>query len=131
MAITVTATEGGSTGPGILLRVKNLTGAVLAGTPATGGSTTVPSASITTTTAGSLVYAAIIGGTNTSLTAVASTALIDNVADATNNFRYGSGRTTAITGTPGAVTVGSSTPSNGGVALLEILAAGTITEADP
>lgn len=131
MAITVTATEGGATGAGTYIRVKNLGNAVLAGTPATGNSGTAPQAAITTTVTGSVVYAAILGGTNTSLTAAPGTAtLYDNIADAVNNWRYGSSHT-AVTGTPGAVTVGSSTPAPGNCALLEILSSGgSITELD-
>jgi hypothetical protein len=131
VAFTVTATEGGITSPGVNIRVKNLGNAVLAGSPATGSSGAAAQAAITTTTAGSVVYAAIVGGSNTSLTAAPGTAaLYDNIADAVNNWRYGSLHT-AVTGTPGATTVGSSTPASGNCALLEILSSGgPVTELD-
>ena len=133
MSITVTATQGGCTSNGLNLRVMVLTSASLAGTPATGSEsgTAAHQASITTTAAGSLVYGAIADANgHTAFTAAASTTLIDNISDATNNCQYGSCKTTAVTGTPGAVTVGASAPTThgGGVALMEVLASGTITE---
>ena len=139
MAITVTATQSGAgAANGMLLRVKVLTHATLAGSPATGsvdsgGSTASPKANITTTTAGSQVYGALefwhsSGG---SFTAQSGTTLFDNVLDSTNGNVYGTCRTSTSTTLPGTITVGASAPSNTGAcaALLEVLASGgTITE---
>jgi hypothetical protein len=133
----ITITETGSTSQGITARIKVLTGAapsaLQTGARATQSANAAHQASITTTQAGSIVYGAVIDGTNTSLTAAASTTLFDNIADTTNTIRYGTCRTTAVTGTPGAVTVGASAPTAdvGSCALAEILPAvpgGTISE---
>jgi hypothetical protein len=133
----ITITETGSTSQGITARIKVLTGAapsaLQTGARATQSANAAHQASITTTQAGSIVYGAVIDGTNTSLTAAAGTTLFDNIADTTNTIRYGTLRTTAATGTPGAVTVGASAPTAdvGSCALAEILPAtpgGTINE---
>jgi hypothetical protein len=131
VAMTVTAAEGGTTFNGILCRVKVLTSAALAATPAkaTFGGAAAQQASITTTQAGSLVYGTLKTSSTTALTAAAGTTLLDNIVDGANLEILGSCRTTSPTGTPGATTVGASAPSVGGqTALMEILAAGTITE---
>jgi hypothetical protein len=133
----ITITETGSTSQGITARIKVLTGAapsaLQTGARATQSANAAHQASITTTVTGSIVYGAVIDGTNTSFTAAASTTLFDNIADTTNTIRYGTCRTTAATGTPGAVTVGASAPTAdvGSCALAEILPAapgGTISE---
>jgi hypothetical protein len=133
----ITITETGSTSQGITARIKVLTGAapsaLQTGARATQSANATHQASITTTVTGSIVYGAVIDGTNTSFTAAASTTLFDNIADTTNTIRYGTLRTTAATGTPGAVTVGASAPTAdvGSCALAEILPAapgGTISE---
>src|SRR5215472_2478923 len=134
MAMAVTATQGGSTANGLLLRVEVLTQAVLAATPATGsqsgGGAVAAQCSITTTTAGSLVYGALVRGQAGAYTAAAGCTLIDNVSDATNGEQYGTFKTTSPTVTPGTITAGSSAPTAStthGAAAIEILAAGTIT----
>src|SRR5258707_5155451 len=130
----ITATQGGVTAPGMALRVLVLTGALPAASQAgataqaSQGSSFTPQLAITTTQAGSRVYGSLITG-NTAYTANASTTLIDNIADAVNSERYGTCKTTALTGTPGAVTVGSTTPTAAnGVALLEILTSRSLAE---
>ena len=136
MAFTVTATQGGSTGAGFLLRVKVLTQAAASQAGAAAvhvnhASGTAPQLSITTTVTGSQVYGAIVNDSNaTAYTANGSTTLFDNLQDTANNEYYATCRTTSATGTPGPVTVGASAPSNAanGVVLLEILPSGTITE---
>jgi len=131
MSMTVTATQGGAAYRGMLLRVKVLTGAAAAAsqTGATATSTAACNASITTTATGSVVYGGLSSG-NVSFTAEPSCTLFDNYQDTTNNESYGSFRTTSATGTPGAVTVGSSTSGTGytDIAAAEILPSGTITE---
>jgi hypothetical protein len=134
-SMMVTATQAGSTQKGMLLRVKVLTGIAASPIGATASVSysigTAPQLSITTTAPGSVVYCAIDQSQNSSsLTAAAGTTLFDNLADGTNTMRYGTGRTTSATGTPGAVTVGASAPTtaSGGVALLEVLPGTTITE---
>ena len=122
----------------MLLRVKVLTDAALAGSPATGtrtggGSSAAANASVTTTQAGSQVYGALSfwHAGDGSFTAEAGTTLFDNVTDSVNGNLYGTCRTTSATVTPGSVTVGASGPSDTGAnaALLEVLASGgTLTE---
>jgi hypothetical protein len=133
--MVVTATQGGNTANGLALRVKVLTSvaAVQNGAAATleATSPTPCETSITTTVTGSRVYGAAFKGANTSFTADALTTVIDNVADATNGNRYGTFKATSATGTPGATTLGFSSPASGDftdVALLEVLPNGTITE---
>jgi len=138
--VTVTATAGGSTAPGILLRVKVLTGAASAQTGATGINSSntpfTPDLSLSTTTTGSYVYGALVNGaplTNGSaFTPASGNTLLDSYADSANAEQYGATRTTAATGTPGPVTAGASAPlSTGSIAFAEILpGAGGISE-DP
>ena len=137
MAITVTATEGANAVDGILLRVKVLTGAAAAalqaGATKTADTTGTPFSdqTVTTTTAGSVVYGAMANGViNTAFTADARTTFIDQVPDASQICEYASWRATAATGTPGATVLGATAPTNdhGTYAAAEILAAGTIAE---
>jgi hypothetical protein len=131
VAITVTAAESGSTFTGVLCRVKVLTGvaAPAIGATATFAGTGAQEASITTTVTGSLVYGALKTSSSTTLTAAGTTTLFDNIVDSPNGEILGACRATAVTGTPGATTIGASAPSIGGqTALLEILPLGTITE---
>jgi hypothetical protein len=79
--------------------------------------------SITTTVAGSLVYVACdIGGVFT-LTAVSGITTVNTWADASAGDAGATGRTTSVTGTPGAVTAGWTSSSSGfwGLAALEVL----------
>jgi trimeric autotransporter adhesin len=132
----ITITQTGSTFNGMTARIKVLTGA--APSAAQTGATAVQSAnaahqaSITTTTTGSIVYGGYGSNSLTSPTAAAGTTLLDSFSDAVNGNFYGTCRSTAATGTPGAATLGISAPAAlGGVGLAEILPAvpgGTITE---
>jgi hypothetical protein len=134
-AITVTAAESGSTFPGVLLQVVVLTSVAAS---QSGAATAVQSsnagaahqANITTTVTGSQVYAASANvGSGTAYTANANSTLYTDQADGGNGLRTGTGRSTSATGTPGAITIGFTNPQGGGgVALLEILPNGTITE---
>jgi hypothetical protein len=119
--MTVTATQGGVTANGMILRVQVLTGAAAAAAQtggtgaqsASGGA--AHQASVTTTVAGSYVYGAMVNAAaGTTWTAAAGVTIVDTVNDATNGEFYGSCRTTTGTGTPGATTVGASAPTNGG-----------------
>jgi hypothetical protein len=132
----ITITEGGSTNPGMIARIKVLTGAApvaaQTGAHVTQSGAAAHQASITTTVTGSIVYGGLAAFTSVAPTAATGTTLLDNFQDSANGNYYGTCRTTAATGTPGAVTVGESAPAvAGGVALAEILPVtpgGTITE---
>lgn len=131
-SLTVTATQGGGAAPGMLLRVKVLTGAAPASaqTGAALTATFANSGSITTTHADSFVYGAIQAAAPGSFTAEPLCTLIDNFNETTHSEQYGTFRTTSATGTPGATLVGSSTgdTSISDIAAAEILAGGTIAE---
>lgn len=132
-AITVTAAESGTTFNGILLRLRVLTSVAASqagagtGTKSSGSSVAL-NAAIMTTVAGSQVYGAIAEVGGTTLVAAAGSTIVDSVTDGANGAVYGTCRTTSATVTPGATTVGSSTVLPGGVAVLEVLPNGTITE---
>jgi hypothetical protein len=134
MAITVTATQGGSTANGILLRVYVVTGAKPAAQQ-TGGALNLGFASNTnawtgsiTTTANSNVYgAASLSGSGNSPTATAVT-IIDTSSDATNGETYVT--FSALNVTAGATTRGINTsPATAGtLGAFEVLAATTLAE---
>lgn len=136
MAYQVTATEGANSVNGVLLRVKVLTGAAATQNGATKIADTGVSPfydqSITTTVTGSVVYGAMAdGNTAFSMTADARTTLFDNFADNTQGCQYSTWRATSATGSPGATTLGATSPGggeHGTYAAVEILASGTITE---
>jgi hypothetical protein len=138
VAYQVTATQGANAVNGTLLRIKVLLGAASA-TAQTGATkiadtTNTPfyDQSITTTQTGSAVYGAMAdGNTAFSMTADARTTLLDNFSDATQGCQYATFKATSLTGTPGATTLGATSPGageHGTWAAAEILAAGTITE---
>src|SRR5579864_8048599 len=135
MAITVTATQGGSTAAGMALRVFVLTQAAATQNGATANTLFVGATSftlsITTTRAGSRVYGASAhSGANDTATAAALTTVIDDISDGTNGERYVTFKATSLTGTPGATTLGFTLPSGdvGPFAMAEIKTAGTLTE---
>ena len=110
-AYTVTATQSVNTSAGMQLYVAVLTNASLAGTPATGTSTTAYDCSVTTTQVGSIVAGAIASlNSSSALTALANTTLTQ-YSDTTNSTVY-AGYTTSTTASPGATTYGSSTAFN-------------------
>lgn len=130
-AFTVTATQGGSVSNGIALRVKVDTSVAAAqtGAKATQNGAAAHQAAITTTQAGSQVYAALFDVGAAALTANGSTTLFDNNVQPGDGIVHGSGRSTSATVTPGSVTIGASAPADAGLcALAEVLPAGTITE---
>lgn len=126
MAITVTATQGGNTAPGMLLRVYALTGVSGTGASGSQAAAAAHSVTLTTTETGSLVYGAVVNGINSAITGVSGTTIIDDVIDATNSRAYASFVTSSPTVTPGSVTVGSPVSYPGAAAALEILPGGTI-----
>jgi hypothetical protein len=132
--LTVTATAGGSTSNGILLRIEVITGAVTAGsqTGATGSQSAsgAHQAAITPNQTNSRVYGAMIeNNADTSYTANGSTTLIDNVTDGTNTVQYGTCKATALSASGTPETIGASAPSgNGSCALYEVQVATTLAE---
>ena len=123
--LTVTATQGGSTNPGILLRVRVLDNAAVAGTPNAGeqSGADAHSVTITTTEAGSYVYGAIIDGDDATVPMNTGCTDLDNVVDATNDLCYAT-FFSGPTGTPGANSVGTDASFAGGVAALEVIPSG-------
>jgi Spherulation-specific family 4 len=124
--LTVTATQGGGdTNPGILLRVRVLDNAAVAGTPNAGtqSGAEAHSVTITTTEAGSVVYGAIIDGDDAIVPMNAGCTNLDNVTDATNGLCYATFYS-GPTGTPGGNSVGTDASFGGGVAALEVLPSG-------
>src|SRR5258708_19597317 len=138
MAFTVTATQGGASGPanGMALRVFVLTQAKTAAQQPGGisnsqltAATSFPQ-SVTTRQSGSRVYGASAVFPSNSATAAALTTVADNVADGVNNAQYVTFKATSLTGTPGATTLGFTvgSASAGPFAQAEILTAGTLAE---
>jgi len=132
-ALTVTATQGGSTANGIALRVFVLTQAAAVQNGATSNNqflnATSWTQSVTTTQAGSRVYGAAAVFGNNSATAAALTTVVDNVPDTVQLGRYVTFKATSLTGTPGTTTLGFTVAtSSGPFAQAEILTAGTLTE---
>jgi hypothetical protein len=138
VALTVTATQGGTTTPGMDLMVLLYTGAQSPAAIATGGATGTKAftsngalqLAITPNATGSLIIGSMNNGVNTAYTALASTTLKANVSNASQTNQYGIAVSSATTtsGTP--VTIGASAPTTaeGQIALAEILASGTLTE---
>src|SRR5579864_2476298 len=92
MAITVTATQGGSTAAGMALRVFVLTQAAATQNGAAVNNlflgATSFTLSITTTQTGSRVYGASSVFPQDTSIAAALTTLVDDIPDATNNAQY-------------------------------------------
>jgi hypothetical protein len=139
VAITVTATQGGSTLKGMALRVFVLTQAAATQNGATvshafASATVTWTQAITTTQTGSRVYAAAAPGESAgTTTAAALTTVVDSIADATNGETYVTFKATSLTGTPGATTLGftispGGQSATGPLAMAEIKTAGTLTE---
>jgi hypothetical protein len=125
--MTVTASEVANPGVGCGLQVMAVTGQAAsfrgsiasAALPA-GSAITV---SITTTVTRSLVFVA--GGRNSNATnpvPAAGCTTIGSFSDASNNADYWAIRTTSVTGTPGATTVGDTIVGRGAIAAMEVLA---------
>ena len=84
-------------------------GAATATASSTTGSSTSATKSVTTTAAGSWVYVAAALTPDGSVTANSKTTTINQFDDTTNVNQLVSGRQSAATGTPGAVTLGWTT----------------------
>jgi hypothetical protein len=127
MAITVTATQGGATGNGMLLRVIVWTGAAATQNGVTVSANTTQQSAITPGQTGSVVVCAA-DGPNGSYTVDAAATQLDNVTDATNGSQYLTcyATATSTSGTP--ETIGFNHNNTGGVALLEVLQAGTLAQ---
>jgi hypothetical protein len=134
VAITVTATQGGSVANGMLLRVVVLTQAAVVQNGATANTQFTATAtwtqSITTTQTGSRVYGAAEPGSSGPGITPSGTTIFDQVADSTHTVTYVTFKATSLTGTPGATTLGFTlnTSDTGPFAMAEILTAGTLTE---
>ena len=135
MAITVTATQGGSTANGMALRVFVLTGAKTAGQQAAGaaavnslfsGATSFTQS--ITTTAGSNVYGASSRSGPTQASTGSNATIVDDIQDSTNSERYVTFKALNVTGA--ATTRGyTTTPAaTGPGAMQEFLAATTLAE---
>jgi hypothetical protein len=131
---TVTATQGGSTAVGMALRVFVLTQAAASQPGGVAGNqflnVTSFTQTVTTTQTGSRVYGACYHSPSLTSTPAAATTIVDDIADGTNNQQFTTFKATALTGTPGATTLGFTVASSstGPLAEAEILTAGTLTE---
>lgn len=136
-AITVTATQGGSTANGMILRVRVVVGAdtlahIAAGTckGTQSGGARHELTTLTTTRIGSVVWGVLENANAGANNPDAGNSSLDDVPDATNGQQYGTVFQTTPTVTPGAFTSGSADSFPGGYACLEILplnSGGTIT----
>lgn len=132
--LTVTATAGGNSSPGILLHVEVYDNATL---PASlnvnsQSGTGTHSAAITPAVTGSIAVAAEINIPSTAASPVAATgntaldAVSDTISNSSQPYGYGTFRSTATLTAGTAFTAGSSDNALGGVAVLEIQPNGTI-----
>jgi hypothetical protein len=115
----------------MVLRVYVLTGAaaVQSGAAAAQSASAAHQATVTTTVTGSRVYGACVNGAAASPTVVsAATTLADAILDSGHAKDYATCKATSATGTPGATLLGFTDSNNGGIALFEVLPAGTVTE---
>jgi hypothetical protein len=136
MAMTVTATQGGTTTPGIDLMVLLFSGAQTPAAIAAGGKTGTKAftangalqLAITPNATGSLVVGSMNNGVATAFTMLASTTLKAGVANATQGNEYGIIVSAATTTAATPVTLGASAPTTaeGQIALAEILTAGSL-----
>src|SRR5262249_608696 len=132
MAITVTATQGGTTANGLALRVFVLTSAKVSGSQAGAAPNANVSASTAFTVAGtitatsSFVYGAAIHGT-TSDTGSGVT-VVDDILDSTNAARYCTFKQLAPSSGSQTLGVTASAADTGGVAWLEVQAAAALAE---
>lgn len=130
-SFTVTGSQSGSTSPGMMIRVKVLTGASQGtqnGATATQAGAAAHQAAITPTQIGSVIYGSGFDVGSTALTAASGCTAIDS-SHLTDGITHGSVKTSAATSALTSETVGFSAPADAGLlALAEILANGTITE---
>lgn len=122
-SLTVKAQQSGSTAVGSALRVVVLTGASQTqnGATATQNGAAAHQATITTTVTGSWVFGAGFDVGSTALSANGNTTGVDST-HLSDGITHGSCRAASLTGTPGAISIGWSTPTDAGLlALVEIL----------
>src|SRR5580700_1888632 len=113
MALTVTAAVSTPANAGVFLQVQVMTGAAATqnGATKTAHTSGAADASITTTTTVSYVLGALAvdESSSTSLVMAAGTTKIAQAYDSGAQVVFCGVRTTSVTGTPGAATVGSTT----------------------
>lgn len=125
MSMTVTATQGGSTANGMLLRVFVLTAAAWPQHGAYSQAGGVGETDLVTTFTGSRIYGANISNEGT-LTPASGTTQVDDVLDTGAGGEYGTFKSTALTTSLGPVTVGD-TNSSLNVAILEVAPINNLT----
>lgn len=131
----VTATEGGSTGSGMILSVKVITGGALTQNGAvavtSGAALSPPELAITPNATGSIVFGAMLTageGSGSSYTPTGATTYYTNTVQ--SDIQYGTLRSTSATTTSTPVTLGGTAPTGnttGGIALAEVLVASGAT----
>src|SRR5262249_13015459 len=132
MAITVTATQGGTTGPGMALRVFVVTGAKVSGTQAGAApnadrpATTAFTVAATNTATSSFVYAAATYGTTAGTSS--GTPIVAAIQESSNGARYCTFKQLAPSSGSQTLGVTASGSDTGGVAWLEVQASGTLAE---
>jgi hypothetical protein len=132
MSITVTATQGGSTNPGIFLRVIVFDNAALPASPNVVVQSAAAAHQVTLTPAvtGSLAYCAVVNGNDGGAAWDTGVTGIDWVQDTTNDLAYADGVSTATLteGTP--FTVGSPASYGGGCVGVEVQPSGGTPSSD-
>lgn len=131
-SLTVKAQQSGATAVGCALRVVVLTGASLTqnGATATQNGAAAHQATIVTTATGSWVFGAGFDVGSVALSANANTTGVDST-HLSDGITHGTCRAASLTGTPGSISIGWSTPTDSGMlALAEAMPSGTLT-ADP
>ncbi len=128
-AYTVTATQSVNPSGGMLLLCQVVNNGTMAGTPATGTSTTAYNCSVTTTQAGSYVFGAIANLNNDGAFTAEGNTTITQFADNVDQASYAAFRSTSGTVTPGATVFGSTTTfaTYYGACGVEVLPNGTIS----
>jgi hypothetical protein len=138
VAMTVTATQGGTAQAGTVLSVLLYSGAASVASIASGGKTAslVSSSnaagqlSITPNATGSIIAGSATSGGTSIWVANGSTTMLGNVYNSSTPSEIGAFKSSSTTTASTPVTIGASSPTNGTpqVVLAEILAAGTLVE---
>jgi hypothetical protein len=130
MSLTITASQSTATAGGMAMFTRIITGAASSqpgATAGTHGSGGTASQSVTPSGTGSLIFGAILGGSNTGLSAGSGTAFDQNYSASTLRYVQLESVSATTSGTP--VTLGAASATTGlSIALCEILAAGTLAE---
>jgi hypothetical protein len=122
MPYTVTATQGGATANGMLLRLLVLTGAAVVqnGASGTQSAAAAHTVALMTTVAGSVVWSVTYNGNDAAVDPSSGNTALDAVLDTTNDCAYAT-LFSAATVTPGSFTAGVIDSFNGGCAAMEVL----------